>query len=103
MTFTFTHPSGWAGVYMRFLGLLDICARWGNGAGNYSRRGVYNLRQSEDFPEPLYMINQGQTPIWALDDIQDFEQDHPEVLDEKLKIAKVASYARCNRLKMLGG
>jgi hypothetical protein len=88
---------------MQFLGLLDLCKRWGKEGGNYTRKGIYNLRNSADFPVPRHVINCGQTPVWALADIQDFEELHPELLDEKLKRAKVASYALCNRLKRMAG
>ena len=62
---------------MQFLGAADIVKRW-----CYSKQGVHNLiRDTETFPKPYGAINNGRNKFWLLDDILEYEQKHPEVID----------------------
>ncbi len=74
---------------MLYLGFSDLVYRW-----VYTRQGVHQLLRSPDFPAPTFIINRGRTKIWRLDDIEAYEQKHPEVTDDDLKRDKVRGYAR---------
>jgi hypothetical protein len=87
--FCFVTPSG-AWITMKYFGLADIKKRW-----VYTPQGILKLRKTEDFPKPIFTLNQERTPVWLALDIAAYEVDHPEVLDVKKKREKVGSYARC--------
>ena len=72
-----------------FCGIADIVSRW-----IYTRQGVRRLTQSKNFPAPAFTINKGRTKVWKLSDIEAFEKEHPELLDEGAKERKQKGYAR---------
>ena len=82
---------------MTMLGIADLRARW-----VYTAFGIRKLRHKEGFPATAYCINNGKTPVWRIEDIEAYENDHPEVRDMKKKLAKVRSYAIANFKKPAG-
>jgi hypothetical protein len=72
-----------------YCGIADIVDRW-----IYTRQGVRRVTQHPTFPAPAFAINKGRTKVWRLADIEAFEKEHPEVLDEEAKVRKQKGYAR---------
>ena len=72
-----------------YCGIADIVERW-----IYTRQGVRRFTQHPAFPAPAFAINKGRTKVWRLADIEAFEKEHPEVLDEGAKERKQKGYAR---------
>ena len=72
-----------------YLGFADLVKRW-----VYTRQGVHLLLRHRDFPAPAFVINQGRTKVWRRDEIEAYEQKHPELLDTEIKRAKGRGYAR---------
>ena len=72
-----------------YCGIADIVERW-----IYTRQGVRRFTQHPAFPAPVFAINKGRTKVWRLADIEAFEKEHPEVLDEGAKERKQKGYAR---------
>lgn len=76
----------------------DLEERW-----CYSRQGIHQLSKSRDFPVPCAVINRGRQKVWHLEDIEKFEQRHPEVLSEEAKIFKVRGcYMSVSRAARVG-
>jgi len=67
----------------KLVGVSDLAKRWG-----YTRAGVHNLLHSEDFPEPLGIVNNGRIRVWSLDQFEEYERVHPELWDELAKRRK---------------
>ena len=85
---------------MDFLGPGDLLKRW-----SYTRGGIHKLSKSSDFPKPAMVINAGRTKVWALSDIEAYEKEHPEVLDEFGGVNKQRGYFLClvrNKPEALG-
>ena len=80
-----------AGAVME-LSIGDLLERW-----VYTRRGIYNLRQLPEFPNP-YRILPGRagkhSPRWLEADIAAYETAYPELLSRSLKVRKVVGYFR---------
>jgi hypothetical protein len=72
---------------MQLLGTGDLVARW-----VYTRQGIHKLSRRDDFPSPWGIVNQGRTKLWRLEDIEMFEQTHPEVRNESYKQQKIVGY-----------
>ena len=72
---------------MELVGIADLVARW-----TYTRQGVHKLLRRPDFPVPRHVINRGRTKIWALSDIEIFEQANREVLDANEKRRRSVGY-----------
>jgi len=66
-----------------------IARRWG-----YSRQGVQKLAQRPDFPPPCFTFKRGRIRIWAVEDIEQYERDRPELHSQAAKILKVRGFAR---------
>lgn len=75
------------------VGIADLSERW-----NYSRQGVHRLTKLDDFPPPIAVINCGRTKVWQLNDLAQFEENHPELHSEEAKRQKGIGYYRA-RLK----
>ena len=75
---------------MDFLGPGDLLKRW-----SYTRGGIHKLSKSVDFPKPAMVVNAGRTKIWARADIEAYESEHPEVLEQFGGLDKQRSYFLC--------
>lgn len=65
---------------MKLLGVTDLAKRW-----NYTKQGVHQkLKQSDDFPKPVAVINKG-TLVFLEEDIASYEKTRRELLDAKYK------------------
>ncbi len=93
---------------MSYLSVRDLLKRWTRppeGRGVYTRRGIYKLMHSAEFPAPAITDDAGNTKLWRAADIAAFETSHPEVTDADAKWRKIrkagrrALYAR----RMKGG
>jgi len=69
-----------------------LAKRWG-----YSRQGVQKLARRPDFPAPRFIFNRGKVRIWAVEDIEAYERDRPELHSEAAKFLKVRGFARALR------
>jgi hypothetical protein len=74
---------------MQYLGTRDIVRRW-----VYTPQGARKVMRSRGFPAPCITVNAGLTRLWNAADIASFEEEHPELKDEALKVRKVNGYAR---------
>ena len=72
---------------MQLLGTTDLVARW-----VYTKQGVHKLMRRVDFPAPWGIVNQGRTKLWRLEDVELFEQSHPEVCNDSYKRQKIIGY-----------
>lgn len=73
---------------LELVSIGDLEDRW-----CYTRQGIHQFAKSRHFPQPCATINRGRQKVWYLADIEAFERDHPEVLDEETKRYKVRGYA----------
>ena len=80
---------------MSYLDTRDLLKRWTappTGRGVYTRRGVYKILRSPDFPAPV--ITTGRERLWCLSDIATFEDTHPELTDADAKWRKIRKAGR---------
>lgn len=64
-----------------------IAKRWG-----YSRQGVQKLARRPDFPPPCFIFNRAKIRIWAVEDVERYERDRPELRSEDAKRRKIRGY-----------
>lgn len=74
-----------------YLGPGDLALRWG-----YTKQGIQKLAKHEDFPRPVFTINRGRIRVWALADIELYENGRPELHSEAAKLSKVRGYLRAS-------
>jgi hypothetical protein len=72
---------------LELVSIGDLEDRW-----CYTRQGVHQFAKSRHFPPPCATINRGRQKVWHLADIELFERQHPEVLDEAAKQFKIRGY-----------
>ncbi|MBV9309076.1 MAG: hypothetical protein JOZ45_23220 [Acidobacteriaceae bacterium] len=75
-----------------YLSFQDLQRRW-----VYTRQGLYKVIGRPDFPPPCFAVNRGRTRIWAASDLETYERQYPELLDEARKVFKVRGYLRTLR------
>lgn len=73
---------------LQLVSIGDLEDRW-----CYTRQGIHQFAKSRHFPPPCATINRGRQKVWHLADIEAFERQHPEVLDEAAKQFKIRGYA----------
>jgi predicted DNA-binding transcriptional regulator AlpA len=75
---------------MSYVGRTDLRDRgW-----IYTRQGIdYLINKDPTFPSPVFSINGGRMKVWLESDIEEYEDDHPELFDERAKKKKIASFA----------
>ena len=71
--------------------MADLARRW----PVYTRRGVYKLTRSDNFPAPAITDGTGRIKLWHAADVATYEAAHPEVSSEDAKRNKIkrAGYA----------
>ena len=68
---------------MILLGKADLLDRW-----IYTRQGVHKTLSWLGFPDPYVLADRGRLIGWQLSDIEDFEHQHPELVDTEAKADK---------------
>ena len=82
---------------MPYVSIPDLLKRWTHpptGRGVYTRRGVYKILRSPDFPAPVITDDAGRIRLWHLSDIATFEDTHPELTDADAKWRKIRKAGR---------
>lgn len=67
--------------FPRLCAQRDLAQRW-----IYSREGLRKLMRSDpNFPEPVAAVNLGQTRLWLVSDIEEYERKRPWLRDAEAK------------------
>lgn len=74
-----------------------LAKRWG-----YSRQGVQKLTRLPDFPPPRFIFNRSRVRIWAVEDIEAFERERPELHSAAAKRLKRRRFAWAHRQRRRG-
>jgi hypothetical protein len=73
---------------MKLLSISDLCDRW-----NYSRQGIHNLTNQDNFPEPFAIVSRGRIKIYSEESIAKYEQGKVWLFDEEAKEKRIKLFA----------
>lgn len=79
---------------MKLLSIADLCDRW-----NYSRQGIHNLTNQENFPEPVSIVSRGRIKIYSEESISEYEKGKVWLFSEEAKERRIRLFALWQQAK----